>query len=531
MGTHPIFESDFDCLTGMSSIVEPLLEHHTLPRIFSSSTCAVCLYFNEQHESIFSCDHCNPDRKLFFCQKHCHLVPEHQKTNKNYHEVNDIYKRHRKEEFAIKTNRTCDGFMTKLKDETAQLEREKREALETTDSYFESMIEQFRTELECHRRMMHGEARERLAGRLAQIDEEIKNVDEALESESDAQYKAALERRQLKVGPFLTMTMKPLVGAENLLGVSVKGDSTNKYWRCPSAIQIYRYKPAQLPQWCMRDWPMLQLPHPDQKQNVEFASQLSAKLRQACRDETPVDQVDKIMIMKRGDTYCRVVKRQLSKDMVLAISYEPGDLPVDMVIKFLGDITKSKVNYFYTKNQHNAIVNSMLYYPGSRREYDLVREKLADSRYWARGGVKKVSCRTRSTTMLSFMDYPHAPVLLDVNESETELPILFKCPAEYTDWSTYPAMYLEIWLDNSHPGKKGFYDPFQKQLIMPDSSHPIRQRLTMGVDEPIKVEFIRQLQPTQMPHLWLGLVTHGGEGLNGALDNIFVKRTTMPLPI
>ena len=67
--------------------------------------------------------------------------------------------------------------MTKLKDETAQLEREKREALETTDSYFESMIEQFRTELECHRRMMHGEARERLAGRLAQIDEEIKSGD------------------------------------------------------------------------------------------------------------------------------------------------------------------------------------------------------------------------------------------------------------------------------------------------------------------------------------------------------------------
>ena len=92
-------------------------------------------------------------------------------------------------------------------------------------------------------------------------------------------------------------------------------------------------------------------------------------------------------------------------------------------------------------------------------------------------------------------------------------------------------MYLEIWLDNSHPGKKGFYDPYQKQLIMPDSSHPIRQRLTMGVDEPIKVEFIRQLEPNQMPHLWLGQVTQGGEGMNGPMDNIFVKRTTLPLPL
>ena len=64
--------------------------------------------------------------------------------------------------------------MSKLKDETAQLEREKREALEKTDDYFESLLEQFRTELECHRRMMHGEAKERLNSRLKQIDEEIK---------------------------------------------------------------------------------------------------------------------------------------------------------------------------------------------------------------------------------------------------------------------------------------------------------------------------------------------------------------------
>ena len=132
--------------------------------------------------------------------------------------------------------------------------------------------------------------------------------------------------------------MKPLVGCDNLLGVSVKsGSEMNKYWRCPSSIQLYRYKPAQLPTWCMRDWPMLQLPHPDLKSNVEFVSQLSAKLRHACKNETPLEgkmEQKKMMIMKtHNDTYCRVVKRQLSKDMVLAISYEPGDMPVDTIIK------------------------------------------------------------------------------------------------------------------------------------------------------------------------------------------------------
>ena len=71
-------------------------------------------------------------------------------------------------------------------------------------------------------------------------------------------------------------------------------------------------------------------------------------------------------------------------------SYEPADTPVEMVISLIGDITKAKVNYFYKKSQLNVIVNSMLFYPSTKREYDLVRSKLADSRYWARNGIKKV---------------------------------------------------------------------------------------------------------------------------------------------
>ena len=73
---------------------------------------------------------------------------EHQKSNSNYHEVNDIYKQHRKEDFAIKTGRTLEMFQTQLKDESVQLELDKKEALGKVDDHFDSMIEQFRTELE-----------------------------------------------------------------------------------------------------------------------------------------------------------------------------------------------------------------------------------------------------------------------------------------------------------------------------------------------------------------------------------------------
>ena len=62
--------------------------------------------------------------------------------------MNDIYKQHRKEDFAIKTGRTLEMFQTQLKDESVQLELDKKEALGKVDDHFDSMIEQFRTELE-----------------------------------------------------------------------------------------------------------------------------------------------------------------------------------------------------------------------------------------------------------------------------------------------------------------------------------------------------------------------------------------------
>ena len=59
----------------ITNVIEPLIEQNSLPRLFSQSTCAICLYFNERNESIYSCDHCNPARKTYFCYKHCYAIP------------------------------------------------------------------------------------------------------------------------------------------------------------------------------------------------------------------------------------------------------------------------------------------------------------------------------------------------------------------------------------------------------------------------------------------------------------------------
>ena len=61
--------------SAVTNVIEPLLEQNSLPRLFSQSTCAICLYFNEKNESIYSCDHCNPARKTYFCYKHCYAIP------------------------------------------------------------------------------------------------------------------------------------------------------------------------------------------------------------------------------------------------------------------------------------------------------------------------------------------------------------------------------------------------------------------------------------------------------------------------
>ena len=95
--------------------------------------------------------------------------------------------------------------------------------------------------------------------------------------------------------------------------------------------------------------------------------------------------------------------------------------------------------------------------------------------------------RRRCNQILTYLDYQKPPGkisfsftwnklwILVLIDSESPLPYaLYECPAEYLDWSTYPAMYLEVWLDHSHPGKNSFYEPFQKQMIMTDSSQSIR---------------------------------------------------------
>ena len=148
---------------------------------------------------------------------------------------------------------------------------------------------------------------------------------------------------------------------------------------------------------------------------------MSSILRKcARRAETVLEFIpdnEKYLILKDGERYSRVAVRNLCKkkdpDMTLVIrkgllsdnlqnkiflshkliqneSYEPVDTPVEMVIQLIGDITKAKVNYFYKKSQLNVVVNSMLFYPSNKREYDIVRSKLADTRYWTRNGIKKV---------------------------------------------------------------------------------------------------------------------------------------------
>ena len=73
----------------------------------------------------------------------------------------------------------------------------------------------------------------------------------------DEIYKEAQMPRVPQIGPFLTLTTKPLVGCDNLLSVKVMANQSNKYWRNISAIQQYRYKSTELPNWCLHDVPFL----------------------------------------------------------------------------------------------------------------------------------------------------------------------------------------------------------------------------------------------------------------------------------
>ena len=78
-----------------------------------------------------------------------------------------------------------------------------------------------------------------------------------LEKDHDEIYREAQKPRVPLIGPFLTLTTKPLIGCDNLLSVKVMANQSNKYWRNISAIQQYRYKSSELPDWCLYDVPFL----------------------------------------------------------------------------------------------------------------------------------------------------------------------------------------------------------------------------------------------------------------------------------
>ena len=81
---------------------------------------------------------------------------------------------------------------------------------------------------------------------------------------------------------------------------------------------------------------------------------------------------------------------------------------------------------------------------------------------------------------------------------------------------------VEIWFDNSHPGKKKFFDPLRKQFLIPDTSHQMRQ--TLCQNQFFKIEFVRNLHKN-LPHVWLGQVKCGGEDLNSKTENMSANKS------
>ena len=81
---------------------------------------------------------------------------------------------------------------------------------------------------------------------------------------------------------------------------------------------------------------------------------------------------------------------------------------------------------------------------------------------------------------------------------------------------------VEIWFDNSHPGKKKFFDPLRKQFLIPDTSHQMRQILCQN--NFFKIEFVRNLHKN-LPHVWLGQVKAGGEDLNSKTENMSANKS------
>lgn len=61
-----------------------------MAEIFDPNGCAICVFVGEKQTPVFKCDRC-PGGIKFFCAKHVKRIAEHNKSNKNYHEVESIF--------------------------------------------------------------------------------------------------------------------------------------------------------------------------------------------------------------------------------------------------------------------------------------------------------------------------------------------------------------------------------------------------------------------------------------------------------
>merc|ERR1712131_49001 len=569
MGTHPIFESDFDCLTDkmpMTNVIEPLIEQNSLPRLFSQSTCAICLYFNEKNESIYSCDHCNPARKTYFCYKHCYAIPEHREGHPNYHRVNDIFKAHMKEDFLNKISDTIRIFSSSLDEEKEGMKLNIQNVHSEVNSSMEKLVESFITELECHRRNISKEIEDVANTRINELNATLKRLEEI----GDEQDPEAIQKlseieknHNPKIGPFASTICRPSTALTNSYHfTSGTKEDINKYWRNLEHIQYYKYQASIIPDWCLRDIPFLSVPHPDAFHHGQiFRTEMHQMAKHFVRREKfePINDVQTLVRLggivangqstdranNNGQDTCghrqflvrgpdkifrRVILRHLTEKydnnevpLAMEISFEPDDVQLEHIIRLLGNLTKSKVSYFYRKNHLNKRVNSLLYYPWNKAEMKKVENAIGrNQNYWKQQGVSKVTAKSRCTLVLTYLDYyDMEPILLN----EYVLPrsmLIYKCPDQLKISEHYPPMSVEIWFDNSHPGKKKFFDPLRKQFLIPDTSHQMRQ--TLCQNQFFKIEFSRNLHKN-LPHVWLGQVKCGGEDLNSKTENMSANKS------
>jgi len=543
----------------VTNVIEPLLEQNSLPRLFSQSTCAICLYFNERNESIYSCDHCNPARKTYFCYKHCYAIPEHREGHPNYHRVNDIFKAHMKEDFLNKVSDTIRIFSSSLEEEKESMRINIQDVHTEVNSSMEKLVESFITELECHRTNISKEIENNANNRINELNSILKSLDELSDENNSESLKKLVEienNHTSKIGPFVSTICRPTTALSNVYHfTSGTKENINKLWRNLEHIQYYRYQASLIPDWCLRDIPFLSLPHPDAFHHGQiFRTEVHQMAKHFISREKfqPITDVQNLVRLaglgnKNGQStdtcgqrqfivrghdkiFRRAILRHLTEKydsnetpFAMEISFEPEDVQMEHIIRLLGNLTKSKVSYFYKKNHLNKRVNSLLYYPWNKTEMKKVENAIGrNPNYWKSHGVTKVTAKSRCTLVLTYLDYyDMEPILLNDNNLPRAL-LIYECPSQLKISEIYPPMSVEIWLDNSHPGKKKFFDPLRKQFLIPDTSHQMRQ--TLSQNNFFKIEFVRNLHKN-LPHIWLGQVKSGGEDLNLKTENMSANKS------